>query len=40
MRYHGGDMSREKLIELARTHIHHAENGTVPLADDVVKIPV
>jgi len=33
-------MSREKLIELARTHLHHAKNGTVPLADDVAKVPV
>ena len=33
-------MSREKLIELARGHLHHAVNKTVPLADDVAKIPV
>jgi nitrite reductase/ring-hydroxylating ferredoxin subunit len=33
-------MSREKLVELARSHLHHAKNGTVPLADDVAKVPV
>ena len=33
-------MSRDKLIELARTHLHHAVNGTVPLAETVVEIPV
>ncbi len=33
-------MSREKLIELARTHMHHAVNGTVPLADGIAEIPV
>ena len=33
-------MSREKLIELARGHLHHAVNGTVPLAETVVEIPV
>ena len=33
-------MSREKLVELARTHMHHAVNGTVPLADGIAEIPV
>ena len=33
-------MSREKLVELARNHMHHAVNGTVPLADGIAEIPV
>ena len=32
-------MSKEKLIEIAQINKYHAEQGTMTLVDDVVKIP-
>ncbi|MEC7734995.1 MAG: aromatic ring-hydroxylating dioxygenase subunit alpha [Pseudomonadota bacterium] len=32
-------MSKEKLIEIAKINKEHAENGTMHLVDDIVKIP-
>ncbi len=32
-------MSKEKLIEIAKINKEHAENGTMHLVDDVVKVP-
>lgn len=33
-------MSRERLIEMARTNMAHGEAGTLPKADSIVKVPV
>ena len=33
-------MSRERLIEMARNNMEHANAGTIPQTDDIFRVPV